>query len=290
MRRVFTRIVDVLKRMGELLRIRGYSPKTTKAYVGRVKGFLHFSPYPVDQIDQELAHKYLVHLKDERKLSASTINQTLFAMKFLFTEVIRKPWDLKHFRCHKRHRKLPVVISLDEIFRILGKIINLQHRMIIMTTFSAGLRLNEVTHLKCRDIDSDDERLTLDEGEKDRCTLLSPRLLPELREYWYAYHPGIWLFPGQNPSRPISHKTVQRVFKNARDAAGIDKPATMHSLRHSFAVQLLEAGTNLKYIQELLGHSSIKTTMRYLKLAPECTKVVRSPLDQMPSLPPTRQD
>jgi site-specific recombinase XerD len=126
-------------------------------------------------------------------------------------------------------------------------------------------------------------------GEKDRYVMLSDRLVVDLREYWHAYHPGVWLFPGQDPSQPIGPKTVQRVFKRARDAAGIDKPATPHSLRHSFAVHLLEAGVNLKYIQELLGHSSIQSTLIYLKLAPECAKAVRSPLDQLPPLPPTRQ-
>ena len=289
MRKIFTRITDVLRRMGEILRIRGYSPRTTEAYVGRARGFLHFSPYPVDQVDQGLAHKYLVHLKDVRRLSGSTINQTLFALKFLFTQVIHKPWDLDHFRCHKRHRKLPVALSLDEFYRIVAKIIDLKHRMIIVTAFSAGLRLSEVTHLKCRDIDSEAMRIVVrnGKGEKDRCVMLSTKLLPELREYWYEYRPGVWLFPGRDRTQPIGHRTVQRAFKRAKEAAGIDKPATMHSLRHSFAVLLLEDGNNLKYIQELLGHASIKTTMKYLKLAPECTKVVRSPLDQLPPLPPT---
>ncbi len=291
MRKILTRIADVLKRMGEILRIRGYSPRTVEAYVYQAKRFLHFSPFPVDQIKQELAHKYLVHMKDVKRLSGSTINQALFAIRFLFIEVIHKPWDLDHFRCHKRRRKLPVFLSADEIFRIVAKIINPKHRMIIVTAFSAGLRLNEVTHLRCRDIDSEAMRIVVRnaKGEKDRCVMLSTRLLPELREYWYDYRPGVWLFPGRDHSQPISHRTVQRAFKRAKDAAGIDKPATMHSLRHSFAVQLLEDGNNLKYIQDLLGHSSINTTMKYLKLAPECTKVVRSPLDRLPPLPPTRR-
>ncbi len=111
----------------------------------------------------------------------------------------------------------------------------------------------------------------------------------DLREYWHAYRPGEWLFPGSDHSKPIGPRTPQRVFTRARDAAGIDKPATLHSLRHSFAVHLLEAGVNLKYIKELLGHSSIQSTLIYLKLAPDCAKAVRSPLDQLPPLPPTRQ-
>ncbi len=278
----------ILKRMGEMLRVRGYSLKTVEAYVGRVTGFFHHFSYPADQLDQEHAHKYLVHLKDVRKLSGSTINQTLFAIKFLFTQVIHKPWDLNHFRCHKRRRRLPVILSLDEIFRILAAIINLKHRMIIMTTYSAGLRVSEVTRLKCRDIDSKAMRILIrnGKGQKDRFVMLSIKLLGELREYWYAYRPKGWLFPGQDVNQPISPRTVQRVFQRAKGAAGIDKPASLHSLRHSFAVHLLEDGTNLKYIQDLLGHSSIQSTLIYLKLAPECSKVVRSPLDQ-PTLMPT---
>ena len=183
------------------------------------------------------------------------------------------------------------VLSLDEIFRIIATIVNLKHRMMIMTTYSAGLRISELTHLRCHDIDSQEMRILIrsGKGEKSRYVMLSERLLVDLREYWLAYRPGVWLFPGQDRSQPIGPKTIQRVFKRARDAAGIDKPATPHSLRHSFAVHLLEAGVNLKYIQELLGHSSIQSTLIYLKLAPEGAKVVPSPLDQLPPLPPTRQ-
>ncbi len=277
----------ILKRMGEILRIRGYSPKTVEAYVSRVTGFFHHFSYPADQLNQEHAHKYLVHLKDVRKLAGSTINQTLFAIKFLFTQVIHKPWDLNHFRCHKRRRKLPVVLSLQEIFRILAVILNLKHRTIVMTAYSAGLRVNELTHLKCRDIDSQAMRILVNgKGEKHRYVMLTDKLLPDLREYWYAYRPKEWLFPGQDVNRPISNRTVQRVFNRARDEAGIDKPATVHSLRHSFAVHLLEDGTNLKHIQELLGHDAIQSTMIYLRFAPECANVVRSPLELLPPLPP----
>ncbi len=291
MRKMLTRIADVIKRMGETLRIRGYSPKTVKAYVSRARGFLEFSPYPVDQINQDLAHDYLVHLKDVRRLSGSTINQALFALRFLFVEVINKPWNIDRFRCHKRPLKLPVVLSIEEIFKIFAAINNLKHRMIVMTMYSAGLRISEATHLRCLDIDSKTFRILVRNGKggKDRYVMLSIRLLEDLREYWYAYHPGVWLFPGQHTNKPIGPKTIQRVFKCARDAAGIEKAATPHSLRHSFAVHLLEAGVNLKYIQELLGHASIQSTLKYLKLAPECAKAVRSPMDQLPPLPPTRR-
>ncbi len=174
MRKMLTRLREILTRMGETLRIRGYSPKTVEAYVSRAKGFLEFSPCPVDQMNQDLVHDYLVHLKDVKKLAGSTINQALFAVKFLFTQVIHRPWDPHRFRCHKRRLRLPVVLSLDEIFRITATIDNLKHRMMIMTTYSAGLRVSELTHLRCVDIDSQAMRILIHgKGGKDRYVMLS---------------------------------------------------------------------------------------------------------------------
>jgi site-specific recombinase XerD len=147
--------------------------------------------------------------------------------------------------------------------------------------------VGEVTHLKPHDIDSESMRIFIrnGKGQKDRYVMLSPRLLEDLRVYWKVCRPKDWLFPGQG-NAPISATTVQRVFARAKSKAGIDKAATPHSLRHSFAVHLLEIGTNLKYIQELLGHASIQSTLIYLKLAPESASAVQSPLEQLPVLNP----
>ncbi len=281
-----------LNRLGEVLRIRGYCPATVKSYVACARGFLIYSPYPVSQVDSELVHQYLVHLKDERQLSGSTINQALCAIRFLFIEVLHRPWELKHFRCHRRRRRFPVVLTRDEIHAVFAVVRNLKHLAILMTLYSAGLRLSEATHLQIRDIDSETMRILIraGKGQKDRYVMLSMRLLEILREYWLSYRPKGWLFPGKDPRKPISSSSVQRVFKRAIKAAGIDKHAVPHSLRHSFAVHLLESGTSLKYIQELLGHGSIQSTLIYLKLAPECAEAVRSPLDVLPmmTLPETR--
>ena len=153
-----------------------------------------------------------------------------------------------------------------------------------MALYSAGLRLSEATHLRVGDIDSETMRILVrsGKGQKGRYVMLSMRLLEILRDYWKNYRPKVWLFPGKNPGQPISSSAVQRFLKRARKAAGIKKRVAPHSLRHSFAVHLLQAGTNLKYIQELLGHSSINSTMIYLQLAPECAEAVQSPLDTLP--------
>ena len=159
-----------------------------------------------------------------------------------------------------------------------------------MTIYSSGLRLSEATHLHVGDIDSETMRVLVrnGKGDKGRFVMLSSRLLDTLRDYYLAYRPDRrgWLFPGKDVRKPISSSAVQRIFTRARKAAKLEKRATPHSLRHSFAVHLLETGTNLKYIKELLGHSSIKSTMIYLKMAPESAEAVQSPLDVLP-MPPS---
>ena len=279
-----------LQRTGEVLRIRGYSPSTVKSYVGNIKSFLTFSPSPVSQVDKEAAHQYLVHLKDDKELAGSTINQALCAIRFLFTEVLHRPWELEHFHCHRTSKELPVMLTRDEIQAFFSAIPNLKHLAIFMAIYSAGLRLSEATHLRVPDIDSETMRILVRSGKggKGRFVMLSSRLLGTLREYYVAHRPDRkgWLFPGKDVRKPISNSAVQRVFTRARKTARIEKRATPHSLRHSFAVHLLETGTNLKYIQELLGHSSIKSTMIYLKMAPESAEAVQSPLDVLPMLPP----
>ena len=181
------------------------------------------------------------------------------------------------------------MLTRDEVQTFFAAIPNLKHLAIFMAIYSAGLRLGEATHLRVCDIDSKTMRILVrsGKGDKGRFVMLSSRLLDTLREYYVTYRPDRsgWLFPGKDVRKPISSSSVQRAFKRTRKAAKIEKRATPHSLRHSFAVHLLETGTNLKYIKELLGHASINSTMIYLKLAPESAEAVQSPLDVLP-MPP----
>jgi site-specific recombinase XerD len=178
-------------------------------------------------------------------------------------------------------KKLPVVLSREEIRGIFSAIKNLKHRALLMAIYSAGLRVSEVVHLKVSDLDS--QRMTIrvqqGKGQKDRYTLLSQRTLEVLRDYWRAYRPQDWLFPGKPATQPLSVSAVQRVFGMVLLRAGIKKPASVHTLRHSFATHLLEDGTDLYHIQRLLGHASPKTTTVYLHLSRKDMRSVRSPLD-----------
>jgi site-specific recombinase XerD len=193
------------------------------------------------------------------------------------------PLKLGELKGPKRGRPLPLVLSREEILTIFHSIDNLKHRLILMTIYSAGLRLNEATHLRVTDIDS--KRMTIrvcrGKGQKDRYTLLSPVLLSELRLYWLRYRPEPWLFPGRTKDKPIADTSIQKAFQRARERSGIRKEVTIHSLRHSFATHLLEQGVNLFTIKELLGHKTIKTTLIYLHLQHPGRGAIVNPLDHM---------
>ncbi len=279
----------ILERLDETLNVRGYCPNTVKAYFAQTRAFLRYTGKTdktvkkIDDLGHEAVRRYMVHLKLERNLAPSTINQALSGIHFFYRDVLGKEWDFRMLRAPKRRRKLPVVLSRQEIQRIIDATDDFKHRTIFMTLYSAGLRLSEGTHLTASDIDSRQMRIHIrnGKGQKERYTILSQTLLETLRTYWKVYRPKQWLFFGASKDGPIHKRTVQRRFAKARDRAGVKTAASPHSLRHSFATHLLEAGTNLRFIQELLGHTSIKTTMVYLKVTPESTRKVRSPLDQL---------
>lgn len=269
------------QRMSEELQIRGYRPKTIESYMRIAKAFLDHTRAFVDELEQEHVRSYFVYLKNVRKSSGSTINQALAAIRFLYIDVLEKPWDKKRLRGHKVPKRLPVALSRDEVRTLLACTCSLKHRTILMTAYSGGFRVSEVTHLKIHDIDSKAMRILIREGkgDKSRYVMLSRNLLLALRQYWKLYRPKNWLFPGAVAGKPITDTTVQRAFKTSLKAAGIKVPATFHSLRHSFATHLLESGTNIRYIQELLGHTSIHSTLIYLKITSDTVEGVESPLD-----------
>jgi integrase/recombinase XerD len=271
------------RRMEEELRLRGYSPVTLKAYVGAVKNFALFHGRSPDQMGAEEVRAYLLHLTDEKKLAPASINQALAGIRFFYINVLDRPCEVGHVVYQKRKRKLPVVLSEQEVIQLLDAAANLKDRAILMTLYSGGLRLLELIHLQPKDIDSATMRIRVREGKggKDRYVVLSETLLEVLRQYFLKFRPERWLFYADKPDRPIHPRRIQRMIKETALRAGLTKSVSPHMLRHSFATHLLEHGTNLRYIQELMGHKSLKTTMLYAHVSQRALGKVVSPLDRL---------
>jgi len=275
--------------MGELkdkmkmqLKLEGYSPRTIKTYLLHIKQLVAYYGKEPQSITADEIEKYLLYLIDEKQVSHSYVNQAVNAIKYFYGKVLKQPIKIKHLPRPKKSKKLPVVLSEQEVLRILGQIRNLKHQAIIMLIYSAGLRVSEVVRLKIKDIDGDRKMLWVrgGKGAKDRYTLLSEIALETLRNYYKTYRPQEWLFEGQKKGH-YSRRSVEKIVEHAIKKAGIHKKASVHTLRHSFATHLLEHGTDIRYIQELLGHSNIKTTQIYTHVAKQQTEKIISPLDQI---------
>lgn len=263
------------------MKLRGYSPRTISCYLDCMKNVaVHFGKSPAE-LGQEEIRGYLHHLIEERKASQAVISQSYSALKFFFEKTLQKPWDVLKIPRSRQRKKLPGVLSNHEVASIFSATRNLKHRAILMTVYSAGLRVGEVTRLKVSDIDSERMMIRVNEGKglKDRYTLLGERNLEILRLYYKEYRPLEWLFPGKNPSEPLSISCVQRAFTASVLKAGIKKKVSVHTLRHCFATHLLEFGTDLYYIQRLLGHKSASTTSVYLHIAGKDLGKIKSPID-----------
>jgi len=271
------------RRMIEDMTLRNFAPHTIQVYVERVVTFARYYNVSPQDLGPEQIRAYLLYLVQQRHVSWSYFNQARCALQFLYRVTLGKDWVVEAVACPKQQKKLPIILSLDELVRFFGAVTNLKHRAILMTTYAAGLRLSEVRHLRVDDIDSQRMviRIRQAKGHKDRYVMLSPRLLAILRQYWKAVRPRNYLFPGADPDRPINPRTVQEVCKAALRAAGIKKKVTVHTLRHSFATHLLEAGTDLRTIQILLGHQNLGTTARYLHISTAALKATHSPLDAL---------
>jgi len=265
------------------MELRNFSPRTVQAYVGHVTAFTRlFGKSPAQMAEKEI-RDYLHHLRAERKLSWSNVNIAYSALKFFYVSTLHREWQVDKIPRPKTEKKLPVVLSLSEVKRILDATPNLKHRVILMTTYSAGLRVSETAHLKVTDIDSKRMQIRVEQGKgkRDRYTLLSEALLKDLRAYWRVCRPRVWLFPSNRKGYPISTSTIQKIFKEAKREARIRKSASPHTLRHSFATHLLESGTDLYTIQKLLGHSSLKTTSVYLHIQRHNLENIINPLDRI---------
>jgi len=265
------------------LKLKGYSSKTQAAYLGYMKKFVRYFGRSPAKMGEEEIREYLYHLLTERDLGDSSINSAYSALKFFYKTTLCRDWNVAKIPRRKPEKRLPVVLDGSEIKQLFAVTTNLKHRALLMTTYSAGLRVSETAHLKVCDVDSKRMQLRIAQGKgkKDRYASLSPVTLNLLRDYWRQYRPFSWLFPGRLPESPISTRSIQKVFKDAKRKAGIKKPATVHTLRHSFATHLLEAGTDIYRVQKLMGHTSPKTTTIYIHLRRQDLLKVISPLDSL---------
>jgi site-specific recombinase XerD len=272
----------VMHRTEEQLKVRRYGWRTVKSYLSHLRSFLATHPHLVlDDIDNDVLRTYIVARADEGNYAESTQNQLLNAIKFWLEQVEGREKAFVDLRAKKREQ-LPRVLSVDEVKRLFAAIKNLKHRCVLKIIYGGGLRLSEVTNLRIADINA--ERLQIfvhgGKGKKDRYTTLSKNFLTELREYYKEYRPDYWLFEGQSGGQ-YSVRTVQKVLKNAVLASKINPYCTVHTLRHSYATHLLEAGTSLRHIQELLGHAHVSTTEIYTHVSTAETQKVISPLDRI---------
>jgi integrase/recombinase XerD len=271
------------QRMIEDMKLRNYAPLTIKVYVLRVAAFAqHFGRSP-ESLGAADVRAYLLYLVQEKHASWSYFDQALCALRFLYRVTLGKKWVIDGIGTPKKQKKLPVVLSPAEVARFFEAVTGLKHRAILMTAYAAGLRVSEVVALRVDDIDSQRMviRIRQAKGHKDRYVMLSPRLLAILREYWKAARSTELLFPGNVPDRPITPRTVQKACREAQEAAGLGKRVTVHTLRHSFATHLLEAGTDLRTIQLLLGHRSLSTTAAYTHVSTATLEATQSPLDRL---------
>ena len=275
------------KMMLDELQRRNYAQNTVRTYISAVEEFAAYFRKRPDRLGPEHIRAYQVHLFRDRKLSPGTVEQRGAALRFFFVKTLRRPYLPDHIPFPKRQRRLPTVLSQDEVARLIDGASNLMHRTILMTLYSTGLRRAELCALKVAD--SDSERMVIHvrqgKGGRDRDVLLSPKLLETLREYWRWIKPKTYLFPGMvnnwRADVPINHKVVWVAVKEATQRAGITKRVSPHTLRHSFATHMLEAGADLRTIQVLLGHAKLADTTVYLHLSRRHLQAVSSPLESV---------
>lgn len=273
---------EMRRRMESELKLRGLSQRTGKCYLGVIENYIRFhDKRPAEQMGSPEARAYVLHLIEEKKLSRSAVVQAVCALRFFYCKVLRRSFSLDDLPYQKRQRPLPQPLSERDVIALLEAVSNRKYRIILMTLYSGGLRLQEALHLRTADIDSANMRIRIRAGKggKERYVMLSATLLAELREYYRRYRPQEWLFYGQSRAEPLHARSLQKEITKAGAAAGIRRRVTAHVLRHSFATHLLQRGTNLRYIQELLGHSNLKTTMIYTHVSRRSLTEVVSPLD-----------
>lgn len=278
---------ELRDRMNNDMIVRGLADRTRESYLAAVTGLAKFYRRSPDRITEQEITRYLVHLSEERKLAWNTRSLILNGLCFFYYTTLKRPRMQFSIPRPKPPALLPEILSREEVARILAQPANRKHRALLMAAYGAGLRVSELVALRVTDLDSDRMTIRVEQGKgrQDRYTLLSPRLLEELRAYWRLARPEPWLFPSQRGEHPVSVSCAQRVWAQAKRDAGVTKRGGIHALRHAFATHLLEAGTDLHTIQRLLGHRHLGTTMRYFHLAQKSLADRPSPLDLLPQIP-----
>ncbi len=273
--------LDPLEAVARELILRGYARRSQKVYVHHVRRFLGELDGRLDEAGSEQVRDYLAELVQTHRVSRSYHNQAISALKFLFDQVLGRFEEIEELPRPRKETRLPIVLSRSEVKSLLKAVTSAKHRAALTMAYSSGLRVGEVVRLRPEDLDTDRWLVFVrgGKGRKDRYSLLSRKAVAVVRRFRPEAGGPAWLFPGARPGRHLSERTLQHVMRRARDKAGITKHATMHTPRHSFATHLLEAGTDLRYTQEILGHSSPKTTQIYTHVRADTLVRIRSPLD-----------
>ena len=283
-------MTSLRQRMTEDMQVRNLAPNTQTSYVQQVSLFARYFNKSPELLGPEDIRTYQVYLTNEKKLAPGSVLIAVAALRFLYKVSLKKDWIFEEIiPAPKKPQTLPVVLSPEEVLQFLECVCNTKHRTILTTCYAAGLRISEAVRLTLPDIDSARMVIRVDQGKgrKDRYVMLSPKLLEILRNWWRVEKPKQWLFPGDIPGQHISKDAVEQACQKARRRCPIPKPTTPHSLRHAFAVHLLESGTDVRTIQLLLGHRSLATTARYLRIATSKVCSTTSPIDLLPRPIPT---
>jgi integrase/recombinase XerD len=284
-------MTELRRRMDDDMVVRGMAVRTRETYLTAVTGLARHYHRSPDQIADDEVQAYLLYLIRDRQRSWSTCNITVNALRFLYHTTLKRDRTTFCVPSPRQPGTLPAILSRDEVERLIAHVPNPKHRTMLLTTYAAGLRLNEVLHLRVTDVDSARMTIRVEQGKggKDRYTVLSRQLLETLRSYWKTARPSTWLFPSQETGQPMHPTALQRAYQTAKLRAGIKKPGGIHGLRHAFATHLLEAGVDIHTIQRLLGHAYISTTTRYFQLTRHTEMGPDSPLDLLERLAPPPQ-
>jgi site-specific recombinase XerD len=278
------KISPLRQRMIDDMTVRNFAPNTIACYLKQVSYFAqHFGKSP-DRLGLEEIRSYQIYLAKERKVGISSRTVAVSALRFLYHVTLKQDRIIEMIPFPKQEYRLPVILSPEEVLRLLQAAPSFSHQVIFSTLYGTGLRVSEALHLRVPDLDSQRMMIRIEQGKghRDRYVPLSPKLLEVLRTYWRKQRPQPWLFPGQFPNQPLRREAVRDAIARTSERAGLKKQISPHSLRHAYAVHLLDAGTDLRKIQLLLGQRSLSTTARYLRLATTAVCATTSPLDLLP--------